>query len=490
MNELLRLSALELGRKIQTGEVSAAEAARASLDKINGSELGAYITVSEDWAMTQAAAVQAKISEGALQSPLAGVPAAIKDNICTLDVKTTCASKILGDFHPPYNATAVDRMAQAGAVVLGKTNMDEFAMGSTSETSYYGPTRNPWNRGHVPGGSSGGSAAAVANGEAFYALGSDTGGSVRNPASFCGVTGMKPTYGTVSRYGLIAYASSLDQIGVLARTAEDCAGVLDTITGHDVRDSTSLNIPADGLLAGLTGDVRGLKIGLPAECFGDGLEKEVGDHVLAAAAVLKSLGAETETFSLPLTAYAVPAYYLIACAEASSNLSRFDGVKYGFRAEGCTDMADLHKKTRSQGFGREVQKRIMLGTFALSTGYYDAYYKKAQQARAAISGAYHAAFEKYDLIVCPVFPDTAPALGEALTDPLKTYLSDIYTVSVNLAGLPGISVPCGFDEKGLPIGTQIIGKALDDGRVLNAAHAYQQATDYHKAMPTEGGAQA
>lgn len=484
--EILSLTAVELGKKIGKGEISAAEAAKASLEQIKKSDLNAYITVLESGAIEQAEKVQDEISSGKIKSPLAGVPAAIKDNICTMDVKTSCASKILGDFIPPYNATTVERMQAGGAVILGKTNLDEFAMGSTTETSFYGNTLNPWNKKHVPGGSSGGSAAAVAAGEAYYALGSDTGGSVRNPASFCGITGMKPTYGTVSRYGLIAYASSLDQIGVLARSAEDCAAVLDMISGHDEKDSTSLDVPAGNLLNSLTGDIKGKKIGLPADCFGDGLSGEVRESILETAKVLESLGAEAEYFPMPLIEFAVPSYYLIACAEASSNLSRFDGVKYGFRSEHYEDIVSLHKNTRSEGFGREVKKRIMLGTFALSTGYYDAYYKKAQQVRAAISQAYKEAFEKYDLILCPVFPDTAPELGSTMSDPLKKYLSDIYTVSVNLAGLPGISMPCGFSSKGLPIGAQLIGRALGDKEVLNAAYAYQRATDHHKKTAAEG----
>lgn len=486
MSDILNLTALELGKKIKQGEISAVEATRASLEQINKSENNAYITVLETQAIARAEHIQKAISAGEMKGPLAGVPAAIKDNICTAEIKTSCASRILGDFKPPYNATVVERMYDEGAVVLGKTNLDEFAMGSTTETSFYGNTLNPWNKSHVPGGSSGGSAAAVAGGEAYYSLGTDTGGSVRNPASFCGITGMKPTYGTVSRYGLIAYASSLDQIGAMARSAEDCAAVLDMISGRDERDSTSLDIPAGNLLSSLNGDIRGKKIGLPTECFGEGLNPEVHDSLMETVKVLESMGATTEYFPMPLTQFAVPAYYLIACAEASSNLSRFDGVKYGFRADEYEDIAELQKKTRSQGFGREVKKRIMLGTFALSTGYYDAYYKKAQQVRGAISQAFKEAFERYDLILCPVFPDTAPEIGSTMNDPLKKYLSDIYTVSVNLAGLPGLSMPCGFDKKGLPIGAQLIGRALGDKEILNAAYAYQSVTDYHTKTAMKG----
>lgn len=486
MMELLKFTAVELGRKIQKGEISAAEAAKASLEQIKNSDLNAYITVLETEAMEQAEKVQGEISSGKMQSPLAGVPAALKDNICTKDIKTSCASKIMGDFKPPYSATVVERIESGGAVILGKTNLDEFAMGSTTETSFYGSTLNPWNKKHVPGGSSGGSAAAVAAGEAYYSLGSDTGGSIRTPAAFCGITGMKPTYGTVSRYGVVAYASSLDQVGVLARSAEDCAAVLDMIGGRDEKDATSLDVPAGELLKSLTGEIKGKKIGLPAEYFGEGLNGEVRDSILEMAKTLESLGATTERFAMPLIDYAIPSYYLIACAEASSNLAKFDGVQYGFRSENYEDIISLLKNTRSEGFGWEVKKRIMLGTFALSTGYYDAYYKKAQQVRTAISQAYKNAFEKYDLILCPVFPDTAPELGITMDDPLKKYLSDMYTASVNLAGLPGISIPCGFSTKGLPIGAQLIGRILGDKEVLNAAHAYQNVTGHHKKFASEG----
>ena len=408
---------------------------------------------------------------------------ALKDNICTRGVRTSCASKILGDFAPPYDAGAAERMEQAGAVCLGKLNMDEFAMGSTTETSFYGPTRNPWDLERVPGGSSGGAAAAVAGRECWFALGSDTGGSIRQPASYCGVTGMKPTYGTVSRYGLIAYASSLDQIGPLARSAADCAAVLDAIQGKDPRDGTCLDAPAGGLLASLTGDVRGMRIGLPADCYGEGLDPEVRRAVLEAAGVLEARGAKLVKFDFPVMEYVVPAYYIIASAEASSNLSRFDGVKYGWRAEDYEDLTDLYCRTRTEGFGSEVKRRILLGTFVLSSGYYDAYYNKALQVKGVIKGAFDRAFEQCDLMLTPVAPSTAPRLGESLSDPLQMYLSDIYTVPANLAGLPGLSMPCGFDGNGMPIGAQLIGPALGDGRVLNAAHAFQLDTGWHKCTP-------
>ena len=481
--DLTKLTALELGAAIKKGEVSVMEAAQAALDAAaarNG-DLNAFITVTGERALDRAKQLQAGVKDA--RSPLYGVPMAFKDNIATRGVKTSCASKILGDFAPPYNATVADKLAQAGAVSLGKLNMDEFAMGSTSETSFYGPVKNPWDRSRVPGGSSGGAAAAVAAGLGWYAIGSDTGGSIRQPASYCGVTGMKPTYGTVSRYGLIAYASSLDQIGPLGRDAADCAAVLDAIQGQDPRDGTSLAGDYGHLLDSLTGDVKGLKIGLPVDCFGDGLDGEVRSAVLAAADALKSRGAEVEEFALPIMEYVVPAYYIIACAEASSNLSRFDGVKYGWRAKEYEDLTGLYSETRTQGFGGEVKRRILLGTFVLSSGYYDAYYKKALQAKALIKNAFDEAFARYDLLLTPVAPATAPRLGESLSDPLQMYLSDIYTVSVNLAGLPGLSMPCGFDRKGMPIGAQLIGPHFGEGVLLNAAHAFQMDTDHHKKRP-------
>jgi len=480
-------SAISLGRAIQKGEISIVEATRWALDAVSAREgLGAFITVTAEEALKRAERLQAGVRDA--KSPLYGVPMAFKDNICTRGIRTTCASKILGDFAPPYDATVVEKLTAAGAVSLGKLNMDEFAMGSTSETSFYGPVKNPWDLTRAPGGSSGGAAAAVSAGEVWYAIGSDTGGSIRQPAAYCGVTGMKPTYGTVSRYGLIAYASSLDQMGPIARSAADCAAVLDVIQGKDPRDGTSLPGEYGRLLSSLTGDVKGLKIGVPTDCFGEGLDSEVRRAVLAVADVLKDRGATVEEFSLPVMEYVVPTYYIIACAEASSNLSRFDGVKYGWRAEGYTDLTDLYNKTRTEGFGSEVKRRILLGTFVLSTGYYDAYYKKALQVKAVIKRAYDEAFRKYDVLLTPVSPTTAPKLGESLSDPLKMYLSDIYTVPLNLAGLPGISIPCGFDGKGLPIGAQLIGPALGDVVILNAAHAFQTETDFHKRRAKGGDA--
>ena len=478
--ELYELTALELAQKLRTGEVKQQEVLDAARSRIRAAQPlnNAFITLTDP-------APAAHLSP----SPLAGVPMAYKDNICTKGVATTCASKILEGFVPCYDATVVERLTAAGAVSMGKLNMDEFAMGSTSETSHYGPVKNPWDLTRAAGGSSGGAAAAVAAGEVWYAIGSDTGGSIRQPAAYCGVTGMKPTYGTVSRYGLIAYASSLDQMGPIARSAADCAAVLDVIQGRDHRDGTSLGISAGGLLSSLTGDLKGKKIGLPADCFGQGLDPEVRAAVLAAAEVLKARGAQVEEFALPVMEYVVPTYYIIACAEASSNLSRFDGVKYGWRAEDYGDLTDLYCKTRTQGFGAEVKRRVLLGTFVLSSGYYDAYYKKALQVKALIKKAFDQAFAKYNLLLTPVAPTTAPKLGESLTDPLKMYLSDIYTVSVNLAGLPALSMPCGFDGKGMPIGAQLIGPALGDGVVLNAAHAFQLDTSWHKKSPKGGDAQ-
>ena len=483
MKELLELTALELGAAIKAGEVSVEETVCTALEAMADREgaLNSFITRTGEQALERARSLQAGVQEA--ESPLYGVPMALKDNICTRGVRTSCASKILGDFAPPYDAGAAERMEQAGAVCLGKLNMDEFAMGSTTETSFYGPTRNPWDLERVPGGSSGGAAAAVAGRECWFALGSDTGGSIRQPASYCGVTGMKPTYGTVSRYGLIAYASSLDQIGPLARSAADCAAVLDAIQGKDPRDGTCLDVPAGGLLASLTGDIRGMRIGLPADCYGEGLDPEVRRAVLEAAGVLEARGAKLVKFDFPVMEYVVPAYYIIASAEASSNLSRFDGVKYGWRAEDYEDLTDLYCRTRTEGFGSEVKRRILLGTFVLSSGYYDAYYNKALQVKGVIKGAFDRAFEQCDLMLTPVAPSTAPRLGESLSDPLQMYLSDIYTVPANLAGLPGLSMPCGFDGNGMPIGAQLIGPALGDGRVLNAAHAFQLDTGWHKCTP-------
>ena len=457
---LMSLTAVELGKKIKSGEVRVVDAVNAAFDQIEAVEkdINSYVTVyKKEEVLEKAEHIQKLIDEGQLTGPLAGVPVAIKDNMCTRDKLTTCSSKILGNFYPTYSAEAVINLEKAGAVIIGKTNMDEFAMGSTTETSFYGPTKNPWNKEHVPGGSSGGSCAAVAAEECSYALGSDTGGSIRQPSSFCGVTGIKPTYGTVSRYGLIAYGSSLDQIGPVAKDVTDCATILETIASYDSKDSTSVKRDDYNFTEALVEDVKGLKIGIPKDYFGQGLEPEVKEAILKAVDVLKDKGAIVEEFDLSLVEYAIPAYYVIASAEASSNLSRFDGVKYGYRTEEYNGLHNMYKKTRSEGFGEEVKRRIMLGSFVLSSGYYDAYYLKALRTKALIKKAFDEAFAKYDVIIGPAAPTTAPKLGDSLSDPIKMYLGDIYTISVNLAGLPGISVPCGQDSNGLPIGMQIIG---------------------------------
>ncbi|MDD6617431.1 MAG: Asp-tRNA(Asn)/Glu-tRNA(Gln) amidotransferase subunit GatA [Lachnospiraceae bacterium] len=472
---LLDLTAVELGKKIKAGEVSVLEATKAALDQIKEKDdlYNCYVTVDEEGALKQAEEVQKKIDAGELTGPLAGVPVAIKDNMCTRGLLTTCSSKILENFVPTYTAEAVLNLEKAGAVILGKTNMDEFAMGSTTETSYYGVTRNPHNPDHVPGGSSGGSCAAVAANECFYALGSDTGGSIRQPSSFCGVTGIKPTYGTVSRYGLIAYGSSLDQIGPVAKDVTDCAVILETIASHDKKDSTSVAREDLDFTSALVDDVKGMRIGIPRDYLGEGLDSEVKAAVLDAAKKLEAKGAIVEEFDLSLVEYAIPAYYVIASAEASSNLSRFDGVKYGYRAKEYDGLHSMYKKSRSEGFGAEVKRRIMLGSFVLSSGYYDAYYLKALRTKALIKQAFDRAFEKYDVILGPAAPTTAPKLGESLSDPLKMYLGDIYTISVNLAGLPGMSVPAGEDSKGLPIGVQFIGDCFKEKNIIRAGYAFE-----------------
>ena len=474
---LLDLTGVELAGQIKSGKTTAVEAMEAVIANIDSKEeeLNCYVTFDREAALSAAKEAQKKIEAGELTGPLAGVPIAIKDNMCTEGVLTTCSSKILGNFIPQFSSEAVKRIEEAGAVVIGKTNMDEFAMGSTTETSAYGPTKNPWNTEHVPGGSSGGSAAAVAANECFCALGSDTGGSIRQPASYCGVVGMKPTYGTVSRYGLIAYGSSLDQIGPLCKDVTDCATIMEVIASHDKKDSTSVERKDTDFTSALVDDVAGMRIGIPRDYFGEGLDPQVKEAVLSAAEVLKSKGAIVEEFDLSLVEYAIPTYYTIAAAEASSNLERFDGVKYGFRAKDYDGLHSMYKKTRSEGFGPEVKRRIMLGSFVLSSGYYDAYYLKALRVKAMIKKAFDEAFAKYDVILGPVAPTTAPKLGSSLADPIKMYLGDIYTISVNLAGLPGISVPCGKDDNGLPIGVQLIGDCFNEKKLIQTAYAYEQA---------------
>ena len=474
---ILDYTAVELAEKIKQKEISVVEAVTAVLEQIDKTEAeyNCYVTIDKEGALKKAEEVQKKIDAGELTGALAGVPVAIKDNMCTEGMLTTCSSKILSNFVPTYTAEAVLNLEREGAVILGKTNMDEFAMGSTTETSAYGVTKNPWNPEHVPGGSSGGSAAAVAAKECFYALGSDTGGSIRQPAGYCGVVGMKPTYSTVSRYGLIAYGSSLDQIGPICKDVTDCATILEVIASHDEKDSTSVKREDTNFTAALIEDVKGMKIGIPRDYFGDGLDAEVKEAVCKAAEVLKEKGAIVEEFDLSLVEYAIPAYYTIAAAEASSNLERFDGIKYGYRTEEFTDLHNMYNKTRSEGFGAEVKRRIMLGSFALSSGYYDAYYLKALRVKALIKKAFDEAFAKYDVILGPVAPTTAPKLGESLSEPIKMYLGDIYTISVNLAGLPAISLPCGVDSKGLPIGLQLIGDCFQESKLIQTAYTYEQA---------------
>ena len=474
-----KLTAVSLGKKIKEKELSVREALEASFAQIDQTEsqYHAYVTIDREGAYRQADAVQEKIDKGELTGPLAGVPVAIKDNMCTKGLLTTCSSKILENYIPTYTASAVQNLTDAGCVIIGKTNMDEFAMGSTTETSYYGVTRNPHNPDHVPGGSSGGSAAAVALNECFFALGSDTGGSIRQPSAFCGITGMKPTYGTVSRYGLIAYGSSLDQIGPMTKNVTDCAAVLETIASYDKKDSTSMKREEYDFTSALVRNVKGLRIGLPKDYFGEGLDSEVKAAIFKAAETFKRMGAIVEEFDLGLVQYAIPAYYIIASAEASSNLERFDGVKYGYRTKEYGDLHSMYKKTRSEGFGSEVKRRIMLGSFVLSSGYYDAYYLKALKTKALIKQEFDKAFEKYDIILAPAAPTTAPLLGSSLQDPIKMYLSDIYTISANLAGIPGLSIPCGKDNEGLPIGMQLLGGCFQEKTLLRAGFAYEKARE-------------
>jgi len=481
------MTAAELGKRIRSRELSAVEAADACLEQIEKMEkqVNGFVRVDREGARKQAEAVQKKMDAGELTGPLAGVPVAVKDNICTEGLETTCGSKILEGFVPAYTAEAVRKLQEAGMVILGKTNMDEFAMGSTTETSAFGATKNPWNTEHVPGGSSGGSCAAVAAEEVPFALGSDTGGSIRQPSSFCGVTGIKPTYGTVSRYGLIAYGSSLDQIGPIAKDVTDCATILEAIASYDTKDSTSVNRDDLKFTEALVDDVKGMKIGIPKDYLGDGLDPEVKSAILAAADELKKKGAVVEEFDLGLVEYAIPAYYVIACAEASSNLARFDGVKYGYRTKEYTDLHNMYKKSRSEGFGPEVKRRIMLGSFVLSSGYYDAYYLKALRVKALIKKAFDDAFAKYDVILGPAAPTTAPKLGESLSDPIQMYLGDIYTISVNLAGLPGISLPCGMDKNGLPIGLQLIGDCFKEKNIIRAAYSFEKTRKLKRSTIAE-----
>ncbi|MDD3115547.1 MAG: Asp-tRNA(Asn)/Glu-tRNA(Gln) amidotransferase subunit GatA [Anaerovibrio sp.] len=456
------------------------------IDEVEG-EVQAYLTVTREEALAQAKAVDEKIAGGEAISFLEGIPGAIKDNICTKGIKTTCASRILQKFVPPYDATVVSKLNAQQPVVLGKTNLDEFAMGGSTENSAYHATHNPWNTACVPGGSSGGSAAAVAAGTAVWALGSDTGGSIRQPASFCGVVGMKPTYGRVSRYGLVAYASSLDQIGPITRDVTDCANILNIIAGRDEMDSTSLDQPVPDFTKALVQDVKGLKIGLPKEYFVKGMDAEVEAAVKAAVKQLEAMGAEVAEISLPNTDYAISTYYLIAPAEAATNLARYDGVSYGERVEGAADLVEMMTKTRTQYLGEEVKRRIMIGNYALSAGYYDAYYLKALKVRRLVKEDYDRAFRDVDVIICPTAPSVAYKLGEKIDNPLEMYLQDACTVPLNLAGLPGISVPCGYNRENMPIGMQIIGRALDEETLLRVAYTYEQSQSYHEDRAQLGG---
>ncbi|MDH7500301.1 MAG: Asp-tRNA(Asn)/Glu-tRNA(Gln) amidotransferase subunit GatA [candidate division NC10 bacterium] len=483
--ELHQMTIHELRSLLRKREVSSEELTRSLLERIETVEakVKAYMRPTPELALAQAKAVDEEIAKGNSLPPLAGIPLAIKDVICTQGIATTCSSRILENYIPPYDATVISRLRKERAVFLGKTNMDEFAMGSSTENSGFFTTRNPWGLDRVPGGSSGGSAAAVAAGEAIAALGSDTGGSIRQPASFCGVSGMKPTYGRVSRYGLVAFASSLDQIGPLARDAEDCALLLNAICGHDPRDSTSVDLEVPNFIQGLLPELRGFRLGIPQEYFVKGMDPEVEAAVRKAIETLKDLGAVCEEVSLPHSEYAVAVYYLVATAEASSNLARYDGVKYGYRTKKSSDLLDMYRFTRAEGFGAEVKRRIMLGTYALSSGYYDAYYLKAQKVRTLIREDFERAFQLFDALITPTAPTAAFRIGEKVDDPLQMYLSDIFTIPCNLAGLPGISIPCGFNREGLPIGLQILGKPFDEGKVLRVAHAFQHATEWHQRRP-------
>ena len=481
---LYSLTLRELQTKLRRREISSRELTEAVFQRISATEerIHAFITLCRETALSEAERADERLGREEDGLPLLGIPIALKDIFLTREVLTTCASRILGNFIPPYDATAVKRLKEAGAIIVGKTNLDEFAMGSSTENSAFFATRNPWNLDRVPGGSSGGSAAAVAADQCVASLGTDTGGSIRQPAACCGIVGLKPTYGRVSRFGIIAFASSLDQVGPMTKDVTDCALMLETIAGYDPSDSTSIDAPVPPYSRYLDGDVKGLRVGIPKEYFIPGMQPEVEQAIREAIRTLERNGIETEEISLPHTDYAVAVYYLVATAEASSNLARYDGMKYGVRVPG-RDLAATYMKTREQGFGPEVKRRIMLGTYALSAGYYDAYYLKAQRVRALIKKDFDDAFKKCDAIITPTAPTTAFKIGEKVEDPLQMYLSDIFTISVNLAGLPALSLPSGFDSEGLPIGMQIIGRHLDEATILRIAHAYEQATDWHKRKP-------
>ena len=480
--EITELTVHELQEKIKNKELTIEEITNAYVNRINEKEkdVNAFITPLTEEAIENSKQIQDKINKGELNSELAGIPIGIKDNICTKGIRTTCASKMLENFVAPYNATVMEKINDAGLINLGKLNMDEFAMGASTEYSALAKTRNPWNLNTVPGGSSGGSAAAVAANMVPWALGSDTGGSIRQPAAFCGVVGLKPTYGLVSRYGLVAFASSLDQIGPITKDVKDSAILLNLLVGNDEKDSTSVNRPKVDYVAALKNDVKGLKIGVPKEFFAEGINSEVKESLQSAIEKYKELGAEIEEFSLDIAEYALATYYIIACAEASSNLGRFDGIRYGYRTKNYENLSDIYVNSRTEGFGAEVKRRIILGTYVLSSGYYDAYYKKAQQVRTLVKNEFDKAFEKYDVILTPTSPTVAFEAGTRSNNPLEMYLADICTVSVNIAGLPGISIPCGVDSKGMPIGMQLIGNKYSEETILNAAYTYEQAVKFRE----------
>ncbi|MDU0206443.1 MULTISPECIES: Asp-tRNA(Asn)/Glu-tRNA(Gln) amidotransferase subunit GatA [Paenibacillus] len=481
---LFDLNLQQIHAKLQGKEITVADLVDQSYTRIGQveSKVRAFLTLDEENARQAAAKLDEQLASGQARGDLFGLPIGIKDNMVTEGLRTTCASKFLSNYNPIYDATVVSKLKEAQTVTIGKLNMDEFAMGGSNENSAYHPTHNPWNTDYVPGGSSGGSAAAVAAGEVYFSLGSDTGGSIRQPAAYCGIVGLKPTYGLVSRYGLVAFASSLDQIGPLTKNVEDSAYLLQAIAGYDAKDSTSAKVDIPDYLSALTGDVKGLRIGVPKEYMGNGIDPAVKEKVLEALKVLEGLGAVWEEVSLPHSEYAVATYYLLASSEASSNLARFDGIRYGVRSDNANNLLDLYHLSRSEGFGPEVKRRIMLGTYALSSGYYDAYYLKAQQVRTLIKQDFDQVFEKYDIIIGPTAPTPAFKIGEQSNDPLTMYLNDIMTIPVSLAGIPAISVPCGFVNE-LPVGLQVIGKALDEATLLRVAHAFEQHTDHHKQRP-------
>ena len=481
------LTVHELKEKLKNKEITITQINQAYVDRIieKESEVKAFVTPLTDNALEKAKEIESKVNSGELNSELAGIPIGIKDNICTKGVKTTCSSKMLENFVAPYDATVIEKINQEGMINLGKLNMDEFAMGASTEYSAFKKTCNPWNLNKVPGGSSGGSAAAVAAGIVPWALGSDTGGSIRQPASFCGVVGLKPTYGLVSRYGLVAFASSLDQIGPITKDVEDSAMLLNIIAGHDEKDTTSINVEKKDYTKALKNDVKGLKIGVPKEYFGEGINSEVKEALEKAIEEYKSMGAIVEECSVPIAEYALATYYIIACAEASSNLGRFDGIRYGYRTPNYENLKDIFVNSRTEGFGEEVKRRIILGTYVLSSGYYDAYYKKAQQVRTLVKKEFDKVFEKYDVLITPTSPTVAFDIGVRSNNPLEMYLADICTVSVNIAGLPGISIPCGVDKTGMPIGMQIIGKQFSEETILNAAYTYEQKVKFSKKYKPE-----